>query len=118
VEGLGAAIIMFPSFLQSLDAGCRYQWILLLEASLFFVAGVSLRRRGLLVVSLVAMVLVAGRTLFDAVNALPNWVVVMVAGIGLLGIGMGILLGRDRWTQWQETIVGWWDDTGNGHAIS
>jgi hypothetical protein len=109
---------MFPSFLQSLDAGWRYQWILLLEASLFFAAGVTFRRRGLLAASLLALVAVAGRALFDAVNALPNWVVVMVAGVGLLGVGMGILLGRDRWTQWQETIVGWWDESGGGHATS
>jgi hypothetical protein len=118
VEGLGAAVFMFPSFLQSIDAGWRYQWILLLEASLFFAAGVALRRRGLLAVSLLALVAVAGRALFDAVNALPNWVVVMVAGVSLLGVGMAILLGRDRWTQWQETLVGWWDDTENGHATS
>jgi len=112
VEALGAAIIMFPSFAQSIEAGWRYQWILLAEAIVFFALSVALRRRAMLAASLVAMVLVAGRALFDAVNALPNWVVVMIAGVALLGIGMGILLGRERWSRWQEALLGWWDEAG------
>jgi hypothetical protein len=114
IEALGAAIIMFPSFVQSIEAGWRYQWIMLAEAALFFTASVVLRRRGVLAASLVAMVLVAGRALFDAVNALPNWVVVMIAGVALLAIGMSILLGRERWSRWQQSLLGWWEEAG-GH---
>ncbi len=114
LEALGAAIIMFPSFAQSIEAGWRYQWILLAEAVAFFAVSVALRRRGMLAASLVAMVLVAGRALFDAVNALPNWVVVMIAGVALLGVGLGILLGRERWSRWQEGVLGWWEAAGRG----
>ena len=109
VEAIGAAFIIVPSMIQSLDAGGgRYEWIVLAEAATFFTISIVLRRRGILSAAIVAMVLVAGRVLFDAVNALPNWVVVMVAGMGLLGIGMGILLGRDRWSRWQESLLSWW----------
>ena len=110
VEGAGAAIVMLPSFLQSFEAGWRYDWIFLAEASAFFIAGIALRRRGLLSVSVTALVLVAVHALFDAVNALPNWVVVATAGAAMLGIGMGILVGRDRWSIWQESVVRWWGD--------
>jgi hypothetical protein len=116
VEALGAAMIMLPSFVQSLDAGYRYQWILLAEALGFLTLSIVLRRRGMLAAALSAMVLVAGRMLVDAVNALPSWVIVAIAGSALLGIGMGILLGRDRWSAWQEALMGWWDETGNGHS--
>ena len=112
VEGLGAAIIMFPSFLQSLEGGWRYELILLVEAVGFLTAGVTLRRRGLLATSLAALVLVAGRVLFDAINALPNWIVALILGMMLLGLGMGVLIGRERWTRWEEQVASWWDQTG------
>jgi hypothetical protein len=109
VEAIGAAFIMGPSMLQSLEpGGGRYEWIVLAEAVGFFASSIALRRRGMLAAAIVAMVLVAARVLFDAVNALPNWVVVMVAGMALLGVGMSIVLGRERWTRWQDALVGWW----------
>jgi hypothetical protein len=114
VEALGAATVMLPSFVQSIDSGWRYQWILLIEATLFLTGGIALRRRGILSMGVVFLVLVAGRTLFDAINAMPNWIVVALCGIGLLAIGMGILLGRERWEQWQKTVVSWWEAAGDG----
>jgi hypothetical protein len=114
VEALGAAVIMLPTFLQSLDGGYQYQLILLAEATVFLCAGVALRRRGILGASLVALVLVAARAMLDAVHVLPNWVVVMIAGVALLGIGMSILAGRERWSRWQEALLGWWDEGGDG----
>lgn len=116
VEALGAAIIMLPSFVQSIDGGYRYQWILLVEALAFFAVSVALKRRGLLGASISAMVLVAGRAVVDAVNALPNWIIVAIAGSSLLGIGMAILVGRDKWSEIQERLLGWWEETGNGHS--
>jgi hypothetical protein len=104
--------------IQSLDAsGGRYEWIVLAEAVAFFSSSIALGRRGLLAAAIIALVLVASRVLFDAVNALPNWVVVMLAGMALLGIGMGILLGRERWGRWQGALLGWWaqEDAGAAH---
>jgi hypothetical protein len=48
-----------------------------LEAAAFLTAGIALRRRGLLGASLFALVLVAGRVLFDTINAVPNWIVAL-----------------------------------------
>jgi hypothetical protein len=112
IEGLGAATIMLPSFVQSIDGAWHYQWILLVEATLFLAASVALRRRGLLGASILFLVLVAGRAMFDAVNALPNWIVVALCGAGLLAGGVAILAGRERWDRWQQTIIGWWDEMG------
>ncbi|MBF6598923.1 MAG: hypothetical protein IVW36_00240 [Dehalococcoidia bacterium] len=108
VEALGAVVIMLPSFAQSFGDG-RYALILLAEAVASFVVGVTLRRRGLLATAITAMMLVALRLLFDAINALPNWIVVLIAGMALLGVGMAILLGRERWERWQRALRSWWD---------
>jgi predicted benzoate:H+ symporter BenE len=78
------------------------------------VLAITLWRRGVLAAAITFLVLSGGRALFDAVNALPNWIVVMLAGMALLGAGMSILIGRDRWSEWQERLLTWWDDAGNG----
>jgi len=115
IEALGAATIMTPAFLQSLDGGWRYELLLFIEATFFVALGVAVRRQGILGAGLVFTVIVGGRALFDAINALPNWVVAMIAGAALLAAGMAILVGRDRWTRWQELLLSWWEDTG-GHG--
>ena len=112
VEAIGAVIVMFPSFAQSLTDGWFYQVLVLVEATVFFTLSVALRRRLLLGTSLLALVLIAGRALFDAINALPNWIVILIAGLALLGIGTAILIGRDRWARWEQTILSWWNQTG------
>jgi hypothetical protein len=111
IEAIGAATIMLPSFVQSFSGGWYYQLVLVVEAAAFFCAGIALRRRGILTAAIGFIVLVAGRALFDAAHALPNWIVVMIAGMSLLGIGMGILAGRDRWDRWQRALLAWWDET-------
>ena len=123
VEALGAVIVMGPSFLQSFPSTWQYEMVVVIEAAAFFAAGVILRRRGLIAAATLFLVAVATRSMFDAVNAMPNWVVVMLAGIALLGIGVAILLGRDRWNAWQDRLLAWWDDTSaplppNGHGVS
>ena len=110
VEALGAATIMLPSFAQSFGGGWQYQAILVAETIAFFAAGVGLRRRGLVSAAAVSLVLVAGRVLVDAVNALPNWITIMLAGLALLGIGFGILVSRERWGRWQALVEAWWGE--------
>jgi hypothetical protein len=110
IEALGAATIMLPSFAQSIDGGWRYEVILVAETVAFFAAGVGLRRRGLVSAAALALVLVAGRVLVDAVNALPNWITIMLAGLALLGIGFGILVSRERWGRWQAQVQAWWGE--------
>jgi hypothetical protein len=110
VEALGALTIMLPSFLQSLDGGWRYELALVVEAAGFLTSGVAMRRRGLLGASVFALVLVAGRVLFDAINAVPNWIVALIIGTGLLVIGLAITVSRDRWARWQDGVVSWWGE--------
>jgi hypothetical protein len=114
VEALGAAIIMIPSFREALAGGWQYLAILLVESAVFFTISVALRRRLLLGTALLAIVLIAGRALFDVINALPNYIVFLIAGLALLGIGTAILIGRDRWARWEHAILSWWDHTGTG----
>lgn len=112
IEALGAIVVMYPSFMQALSDGFPYQLIALVEAAFFFTLSVVLRRRLLLGTATLALVLIAGRALFDAINALPNWIVILIAGMALLGIGTAILVGRDRWGRWEGSIMSWWDEMG------
>jgi hypothetical protein len=102
---------MVPSFLQSIDGGWRYELVLLVEAAGFLTAGIALRRRGLLGNALVALVLVAGRVLFDAINAVPNWIIALIIGMALLILGLAITISRDRWDHWQQSVISWWGDS-------
>jgi hypothetical protein len=109
VEALGAAVIMFPSFLQSIDGGWQYEVILLVEAAAFFAAGVALQRRGISA-RRSGPCARRGRVLFDALNALPNWIVALIIGMALLAVGLGIMISRDRWTRWEEKVASWWGE--------
>jgi hypothetical protein len=117
LEALGAATIMFPSFLQSLDGGWTYQLILFAEAIAFVVLAVAFRRHGILAAALGALVLVAGRAIFDTINALPNWIVASLGGALLLAAGMAVLIARDRWVQWQESVIRWWEESGGQSSV-
>jgi hypothetical protein len=118
VEALGAATIMFPSFLQSLEGGWTYQLILFGEAIAFVVLAVAFRRHGMLAAALGALVLVAGRAIIDTMNALPNWIVASLGGALLLAAGMAVLVARDRWVSWQERVLGWWDESGRQSSVA
>lgn len=115
-EALGAATIILPTFIQSFAPGWHYDALLIAEASAFLAAGIALRRRGVLGVALFFLVAAGGRALFDAISAMPNWIVAMTAGIALLAIGFAILAGRERWDRWQEAVIRWWGETSDGHA--
>jgi hypothetical protein len=109
LQALGAAVLMGPSLAQSWqDGGWPYALLLLGEG--FFILGVALvqRWRWLLSVATGFIVLDALRYLFDAAQALPNWLIVALAGLLLLGAGTAVLLGRERWVEWQRTAQAWW----------
>jgi hypothetical protein len=116
LEALGAAIIMYPSFAQSFGGGWQFLLVLLVEASAVLLMSVALRRLGLLAAALLFLVLFAARAIFDAANALPNWLVIMLAGTALLAIGVAILTAREQWSTWQQRILAWKDGPANGQA--
>jgi hypothetical protein len=116
IDAAGATIVMAPTIVQAFAGGWPYVALLLAEATVFFALGVTLRRRLLVGVALATLLGVVIRVLFDAVHALPNWIVVLLAGMALLGIGTGILVGRERWGRWQDRILSWWDEGGAPRA--
>ncbi len=54
------------------------------------------------------IVLDALRYLFNAAELLPNWAILALAGTLVMAAGMAILLGRERWTVWQQAMQAWW----------
>jgi hypothetical protein len=110
LESAGVALIAWPTFLDSLDHGGQYQLLLIAESVALLAVSIVLRRRAMLATAAGFLTLAGGRVLLDAVNVMPNWIVVMIAGVALLGIGTLILIGRDRWDRWEAALVKWWAD--------
>ncbi len=110
IELLGAALIMGPSFVQSLDAdGWRYGAILLAEGIGFVVLALVQRRIWLMGAATTFVVMDAAHYLFFAGGpALPNWAILAIAGTAVMGAGTAILFGRESWTAWQEKLQSWW----------
>ena len=110
LEALGAALLMGPSFAQSIDeGGWRYGLILLGEGLFGVVLALVQRRLWLLGISVGFVVLDGLHYLFFAgAPALPNWAILAIAGVLVMAAGTVILLSRERWTEWQQTVRAWW----------
>ena len=55
------------------------------------------------------VVLDALRYLFNAAQVLPNWAILLIAGTMVMAAGTAILLGRERWIDWQRMAQAWWN---------
>ena len=110
LEALGAAVLMGPSFVQSFDDDAwRYGLILLGEGLGLVALALVQRRLWLLSTSVTFVVLDGVHYLFFAGGpALPNWAILAIAGTAVMAAGTAILLGRDRWTDWQRMVEAWW----------
>jgi hypothetical protein len=109
LQAFGAALLMGPGLVQSWqDGGWPYALLLLVEGLALLAIGLVQRWLWLVSVSVTFVVLDAVRYLFDAARAMPNWATVAIAGLLLLAAGFGILLSRERWTEWQRTAQAWW----------
>jgi hypothetical protein len=109
-EALGAALIMGPSFVQSLDAHAwRYGLILLAESIGAVLLALVQRRIWLMGAATTFVVMDGAHYLFFAGGpVLPNWAILAIAGTAVMAAGTAILLGRDRWTDWQRSVQTWW----------
>jgi hypothetical protein len=112
--GLGPAIIMAPSFIQSLHHDAWGYGVILLAESLLFLALAILERRVWLLT--VALSFVVSNVVHYAVfgdgsgeGGLPSWALLAIAGILVMAAGTAILMGRDRWSEIQASLLGWWD---------
>jgi hypothetical protein len=94
---LGVVTLLAPGLVQSLD-GARLDYALLsaVEGLALAVWGIATRWRPLVAEGVSAIVAVALRQLFDAVHALPSWVILGGAGLALLAGAVALLLLRDR----------------------
>jgi hypothetical protein len=109
MQALGAAVLMGPSLVQSWDDG-GWPYALLLLGEGLLLLGVALVQRWvwLLAAATSFIVLDALRYLFNAAQLLPNWAILALAGTFVMAAGVAILLGRERWTLWQQSLQAWW----------
>ncbi|MEX1254429.1 MAG: hypothetical protein WEE64_08815 [Dehalococcoidia bacterium] len=110
IEALSAALIVGPSLVQSFDEGAwRYGVIVLAEGLALVALALVQRRVWLLGVSVGFVVLDSVHYLIEAgVPPIPTWAILAIAGIAVMAAGTAILLGRDRWTEWQQAAIAWW----------
>jgi hypothetical protein len=110
VELLGAALIMGPSFAQSLDEDAWYYGaILLAEGIALVILALVQRRIWLMGAATTFVVMDAAHYLFFAGGpVLPNWAILAIAGTAVMAAGTAILLGRESWTACQEKLQSWW----------
>jgi hypothetical protein len=101
-------VILGTTFVQSLVHPWRYIFFGLAEGLLLLGATAFLRRRYGVALSLLFVTLTALRAVFDAARALPNWAIIGLLGLALLALALVILLGRDRFEAWGNTMSARW----------
>ena len=101
-------VILGTTFAQSLVHPWRYIFFGLAEGLLLLGATAFLRRRYGVALSLLFVTLTALRAVFDAARALPNWAIIGLLGLALLAAALVILLGRDRFEVWGNTVSARW----------
>lgn len=101
-------VILGTTFLQSLLHPWRYIFLGLMEGLLLLGVTAFLRRRYGVALAVGFLTLTAFRAVFDVARALPNWVTIGLIGLVLLGLGVLVLLRRDRLEAWgSDTLRRW-----------
>ena len=110
VQVLGAVILMAPSLGQSWqEGGWPYALILLGEGLSLLGLALVQRQAWLLSTSVGFVVLDAFQYLLSGAETLPPWAILAIAGSLVMAAGTAILLGRERWTEWQRSVRTWWE---------
>lgn len=110
-NGLIAAaiiVILGTTFVQSLVHPWRYTFLGLGEGLALLVATLFLRRRYGVALTLSFLVLTTLRAAFDVARSLPNWIVIGLLGLALLGASLLVLVRRDRFERWSATAAARW----------
>ncbi len=107
---LSSAIVVMlgTTFLQSLVQPWRYTLLGLVEGLVLLGITAFLRRRYGVALALGFLTLIACRAVFDVARALPNWATIGVLGLTLLGLGVLVLLRRDRLEAWGGSALRRW----------
>ena len=107
---IAAAIIVIlgTTFVQSLVHPWRYTFLGLGEGLALLAATLFLRRRYGVALTLSFLVLTTLRAAFDVARSLPNWVVIGLLGLALLGTSLLVLVRRDRFERWSAAAAARW----------
>ena len=107
LELSAALAILGPGLLQSFE-NVEFAGVVLGEAVVMLLIGVSMQRR-LLVLPAVAFIgAIALRLTYGVAWVLPSWMMLGIAGAFLLSLGLLLLMGRNTWSRWQQTVASWW----------
>jgi hypothetical protein len=94
--------------------GQLYVLELMGEGLLFLASGFLLSARWLVAGGVLTVSAVALRALELFGTRAPYWLTLGLAGMALLGIGLLLLLQRERWDAVRERIAGWWSQAADG----
>jgi hypothetical protein len=107
LELSAALAILGPGLLQSFeDVG--FAGVVLGEALVILLIGVAMQRRFLVLPAVAFIGALALQLTLGVALALPSWVVLGIAGAFLLSLGLLLLMGRNTWSRWQQTVAAWW----------
>jgi hypothetical protein len=107
---LGTLVLVLPPAQQSFAAGGE-NWGLLVIAEAMGLLGLGLAfaQRWLTVAGVTTLAASGGRFAFTSGAAdLPNWVIIGLVGLLLLGLGTLLLFERDWWEKTRSRLAGWW----------
>jgi hypothetical protein len=112
LEAAGAVLLMGPTLLQSMEEGAWAYGVVLLVEGIALVGLSLIRRRLWLLGTSTAFVVLNGLhyLFFAGGPALPNWAILSIAGTAVMAAGTLILLGREQWTHWHQTLLTWWNE--------
>lgn len=107
---LATLVLVLPPAEQSFAAGGEAWGLLVLaEATAILLLGLAFGQRWLTVAGVVTLAAAGGRFAFaSGAGAIPNWVVIGVVGLVLLGLGTLLLFERDWWDRTRTRLAGWW----------
>ena len=106
----GAAMLVLPQAQQGFAPG-GWVWalVLLVEGGAFVAIAFLLAARWLAVSGVVTVSGVAIRMLLESSDVIPYWLTLSVAGFLLMGVGVLLLLERERWERVRSRTGQWWE---------
>ncbi|MEZ4493790.1 MAG: hypothetical protein R3C29_10820 [Dehalococcoidia bacterium] len=106
---LGVLFIVLPPAQQGFQPGGELYGFELIGIGLgFLIFGLLIHARWLIPCGVLTVSGVAIRWLTGGFVAVPYWLLLGIVGTALLAFGTFILLQRERWDSWRNTVQGWW----------
>jgi hypothetical protein len=108
-EALGIWLFLMPTFLLTFTATAAVQHaILMTQLVVLTLAGLGFRRRWQIIPAIGMIGIEAVRGVFEVVNRIPSFATFAIAGALLLAIGFLLLLKREAFERWRQTLTRWW----------